>query len=404
MGIRAELVDELLKDYQTPEEIVGENGLLKQLTKAILERGLAGELTHHLGYDRYASSGRGSGDSRNGSSHKTLKTDLGDLTIDIPRDRNGDFEPQLVQKGQRRFRGFDEKILSMYARGMSTRDIQAHLQEIYRVEVSPELISTVTDSVWEEIRAWQSRPIEESYAIAYFDALWVKVREEGHVVNKAAYVAIGVRMDGLKEVLGIWLEREEGAKLWLRVITELHNRGLRDILIACVDGLKGLAEAIESVYPRTQVQVCIVHMVRNSLRFVSWKDRKKVASQLRTVYQAVSEEQALDALSAFEQSWSERYGMIGKSWRTNWQRLRPFFAYPADIRRAMYTTNTIESLNNGLRKVTRNRGAFPTDEAVVKLLYLAVKNIVARWTMPIVNWGTVINQLALIHGDRIVVK
>ncbi len=401
MAIRMELIDELIKDYKKPEDIMGENGILKQLTKAILERTLSAELTHHLGYEKHAPEGKNKGNSRNGTSGKTLKSDLGDLPIEVPRDRNGEFEPQIIKKGQRRFNGFDDKILSMYARGMTTRDIQAHLLDIYKVEVSPELISSVTAEVIEEVKEWQNRPLEEVYPIVYFDAIRVKVRDEGHVINKAAYLAIGVRLDGIKDILGIWLEKEEGAKFWLKVITELQNRGLKDIFIACVDGLKGFPEAIESVFPATQVQVCIVHMIRNSIQYVSYKDRKKLVTDLKTIYQAVTEDQALDALTALEQKWDSRYPMISKSWRNNWTRLSPFFAYPAEIRRAIYTTNAIESLNNSLRKVTKNRGAFPTDEAAIKLLYMALRNVMKKWTMPIRNWGTAINQMSIIFEDRI---
>ena len=401
MAIRMELIDELIKDYKKPEDIMGENGILKQLTKAILERTLAAELTHHLGYEKHAPEGKNKGNSRNGTSGKTLKSDLGDLPIEVPRDRNGEFEPRIIKKGQRHFNGFDDKIISMYARGMTTRDIQAHLLDIYKVEVSAELISAVTAEVIEEVKEWQNRPLEEVYPIVYFDAIRVKVRDEGHVINKAAYLAIGVRLDGIKDILGIWLEKEEGAKFWLKVITELQNRGLKDIFIACVDGLKGFPEAIESVFPATQVQVCIVHMVRNSMQYVSYKDRKKLVTDLKSIYQAVTEEQALDALTALEQKWDSRYPMISKSWRSNWTRLSPFFAYPTEIRRAIYTTNAIESLNNSLRKVTKNRGAFPTDEAAIKLLYMALRNVMKKWTMPIRSWGTAINQMSIIFEGRI---
>lgn len=400
MTIRTELIDELIRDYKKPEDIIGENGILKQLTKAIIERTLSAELTHHLGYEKHSPSGKNNGNSRNGTSGKTLKSDFGDLPIEVPRDRNGEFEPLLVKKGQRRFTGFDDKILSMYARGMTTRDIQAHLMDIYKVEVSPELISAVTSEIMDEVMEWQNRPVDDIYPIVYFDAIWVKVREDSHVINKAVYLAIGVRLDGFKDVLGIWLEKEEGAKFWLKVITELQNRGLKDIFIACVDGLKGFPEAIESVFPNTQVQICIVHMVRNSMRYVSYKDRKSVVKDLKSVYQAPTEDMALNALSELEKKWNGRYPMIAKSWRNNWSRLSPFFEYPSEIRRAMYTTNAIESLNNGLRKVTKNRGAFPTDEAVIKLLYMALKNIMKKWTMPIQNWAVAINQLSIIFEDR----
>lgn len=401
MAIRKELLDELLKDYQKPEDVIGENGILKQLTKAIIERALGAELTAHLGYPPHAVEGKNTGNSRNGTSRKTLKSDLGDLPIEVPRDRKSEFEPQIIPKGQRRFTGFDDKILSMYARGMTTRDIQAHLQEIYNVEVSPELISTVTDAVMDEVKEWQNRPLEDIYPIVFLDAIMLKVRDNGHVINKAAYLAIGVRLDGMKDILGIWIDKEEGAKFWLKVITELRNRGLKDILIACIDGLKGFPEAIESVFPQTQVQLCIVHMVRNSLRFVSYKDRKMVVADLKDIYQALTEEEALSALKAFETKWESRYPMIAKSWYTNWERLNTFFGYPQEIRRIIYTTNAIESMNSMLRKVTKNRGSFPNDDAGIKLLYMAIRNIAKKWTMPLQNWGSAINQMSIIFKGRI---
>ena len=400
-GIRDDLIDELLKGYEKPEDIIGESGLLKQLTKAILERALESELTHQLGYSKNSPEGRNSGNSRNGKGRKKLKTDHGELSISTPRDRNSEFDPQIIKKGQRRFTGFDDKILSMYARGMTTRDIQAHLQDIYGVEVSADLVSTVTDSVIEEVKEWQNRPLEALYPIVYFDAVRMKVRDEGQVMNKAAYLAIGVGLDGLKDVLGIWLEKTEGAKFWLKVITELQNRGVRDILIACVDGLKGFPEALESVYPKTEVQLCIVHMVRNSLRFVSYKHRKQLAVALKEIYRAPTVEQAEEALTELEKDWDERYPMVSKSWRNNWDRVTPFFAYPPEIRKVIYTTNAIESLNNSLRKVTRNRNSFPNDEAAIKLLYMALKNIAKKWTMPLQGWPQAINQFSIRFGDRL---
>jgi len=401
MAIRKELLDELLKDYQKPEDVIGENGILKQLTKAIIERAMGAELTAHLGYEPHATNGKNTGNSRNGTSRKTLQSDLGNLSISVPRDRNSEFEPQIVQKGQRRFTGFDDKILSMYARGMTTRDIQAHLQDIYQVEVSPELISSVTDAVMDEVKEWQNRPLEDIYPIVFLDAIMLKIRDNGHVINKAAYLAIGVRLDGIKDVLGIWIDKEEGAKFWLKVITELRNRGLKDILIACIDGLKGFPEAIESVFPNTRIQLCIVHMVRNSLRYVSYKDRKMVVADLKDIYQALTEEQAMDALKTFEQKWGTRYPMIAKSWYANWERLNTFFAYPQEIRRIIYTTNAIESLNSSLRKVTKNRGSFPNDDAGIKLLYMAIRNIIKKWTMPLQNWGSAVNQMSIIFEGRI---
>ena len=399
--IRPELIDELLNDYKKPEDIIGEGGLLKQLTKAILERTLESEMTHELGYEKHSAAGRNGGNSRNGKTTKKLQTDYGELDIKVPRDRQSEFEPQIVRKGQRRFTGFDDKILSMYAYGMTTRDIQGHLEEIYGVEVSPELISTVTDGVISEVKEWQSRPLDELYPIVYFDAIMLKVREEGRILNKAAYLGIGIGMNGLKEVFGIWIERNEGAKFWLAVFTELKNRGLKDVLIACVDGLKGLPEAIETVYPQAEVQLCIVHMVRNSLKFVSYKDRKKIASDLKTVYRAATVDQAEEALTKFEQTWDSRYPMIGKSWRSNWSRVIPFFAYSEEIRKVIYTTNAVESLNNSLRKVTKNRNSFPSDEAAIKLLYMALKNIQKKWTMPIQNWNLALQQLSIRFEGRV---
>src|SRR5215470_640442 len=360
MPITREMLDELLKDYQKPEDILGDNGIIQQLTKAILERALEGELTHCLGYEKHARSD--SNNSRNGKSSKTLKGKKGEFAIDVPRDRKAEFEPQIIKKGQRRFDGFDEKIISMYALGMTMREIQGHLQEIYGVEVSAEMISTVTDAVLDEVKAWQNRPLDSIYPILYLDALVVKVKDQGRVSNKAVYLAIGVNMSGLKEVLGMWTSENEGAKFWLSIITELKNRGVKDIFIACVDGLKGFAEAIESVFPQTQVQICLVHLMRNSLAYVSYKDRKLVASDLKAVYQATTAEEAERRLADFEKTWSQRYPMIGKSWRANWVRIIPFFAFPDYIRKALYTTNAIESLNMTLRKIIKNRALFPNDD------------------------------------------
>ncbi len=394
------LIDELLKDYKKPEDIIGEEGLLKQLTKAILERALESELTYELGYDKSSPEGRNSGNSRNGRSTKGLKTDYGDLEISVPRDRNSQFDPQIVRKGQRRFTGFDDKILSMYARGMTTRDIQAHLEEIYGVEVSPDLISTVTDGIISEVKQWQDRPLEGVYPIVFFDSLVMKIRDEGRIVNKAVYLAVGVGLDGMKDVLGIWIAKSEGAKFWLQVFTELKNRGMNDVLIACVDGLQGLPEAIESVFPQAEVQLCIVHVVRNSLKFVSYRDRKKIAADLKNIYRAPTVEQAEEALGDFQEAWDSRYPMISKSWQNNWSRIILFFAYSEEIRRVIYTTNAIESLNNSLRKVIKNRNSFPNDETAIKLLYMTLKNIKKKWTMPIRNWSLAIHQFSIHFEGR----
>jgi putative transposase len=396
----AALLDELLKDYQKPDDILGESGLLKQLTQAVVERALDAELTHHLGYTKHAPAGRGSGNARNGKSAKTLKTDQGPLPIAVPRDRNGTFEPILVPKGETRFRGFDDKIVSMYARGMTTREIQEHLREIYGVEISPTLISQVTDAVLDEMKVWRDRPLDAIYPIVYLDALMVKVRDNGHIVNKAVYLALGVRVDGTKEVLGLWIGESEGAKFWLSVVTELQNRGVEDIFIACVDGLKGFPEAIEAVFPKTQVQLCIVHLVRHSLNYVSWKDRKAMAADLKAIYSAVSVEQAAEHLVAFAQKWDVTHPTVSAIWYRNWERVIPFFGYPADIRKAIYTTNAIESVNMSLRKVTKNRGSFPSDEAATKLLYLALNNIAKKWTMPIRDWKAALNRFTILFEGR----
>jgi putative transposase len=330
-----------------------------------------------------------------------MKGKRGQVQIDVPRDRNSEFEPQLVKKGQTRFDGLDEKIISLYSRGMTQREIQGHLEEIYGVEISPSLISTVTDEVLDEVRSWQSRPLDSVYAILYLDALQVKVKSQGRVVNKAIYIAFGVNLQGLKEVLGMWAADNEGAKFWMQVVTELKNRGVSDIFIACVDGLKGFPEAIEAVYPQTQVQLCMVHMVRHSLSYVSHKDRKAVATDLKTIYQAATLEEAERQLTQFEGAWGASYPVISRSWRQNWARVIPMFSYPPEIRRAVYTTNTIESLNAALRKVSKNRSLFPNDEAVFKLMYLALRNISKRWTMPIPNWSAALNQFAILFDGRV---
>ena len=400
MAIRQELLEELLKDYKSPEDLLGQGGLLKELTKALVEKALDGELTHHLGYSKHSASK--SDNARNGKSKKGLLTDHGKMEIVSPRDRNGSFEPEFVKKRQTRFDGFDDKILSMYSRGMTVREIQGHLEDIYAVEVSPDLISSVTDSVLEEVRAWQNRPLDAVYPIVFMDALRVKIRDNGHVINKAVYMALGVNLDGHKEVLGLWVAKEEGAKFWLKVVTELKNRGLKDMFIACVDGLKGFPEAIESVYPETQVQLCVVHMVRNSLRFVPWKDKKAVVADLKTIYTATNAEEAKENLKAFRIKWNEKYPTIADSWERNWEGLIPFLSYPDYIRKAIYTTNAIESLNRSLRKVSKNRGSFPNDESALKLLYLALTNISKKWTMPIRLWKQALNQFAILFPGRLI--
>ena len=399
MAITQELLDQLLKEYQKPEDLLGENGLLKELSQALLSRVMEGELTHHLGYEKHGLSSNGN--ARNGKYKKKVISKNGELEIVVPRDRQGEYQPQIIKKGQRRFDGFDDKIISMYARGMTTRDIQAHLQEIYGIEVSPDLVSTVTSEVIEEVRAWQARPLDAIYPVVYLDALQVKVRQDGRVINKAVHLAIGINISGLKEVLGMWMTENEGAKFWLGIVTELRNRGVRDIFVACVDGLKGLPEAIESIFPKTQVQLCIVHLLRASFKYVSEKDRKVVAAELKTIYNAATMEEAELNLEIFEATWQTNYPAIAKIWRANWARVIPFFAFPSEIRKILYTTNAIESLNMTLRKVIKNRALFPNDEAVMKLMYLALRNASKRWSMPLRDWRSAINQFSIIFGDRV---
>ena len=400
MTIPNELLDALMKDYKNPEDLIGESGLLKQLTKQLLERAMQAEMTEHLGYLKNAPSNNKSGNARNGTYRKKVKGEFGELDITVPRDRDSSFEPVIIPKRQSRFHGFDDKIIAMYARGMTTRDIQAHLEEIYGVEISPSLVSQVTKAVQEEVVLWQNRPLDEVWPIVYLDAIRVKVRQDNRVINKAVYMAVGVNMDGLKEVLGLWTAETEGAKFWLRVITELKNRGVKDIFIACVDGLKGFPEAIETVFPDTQVQLCIVHMVRHSLNYVSWKERKDVATDLKAIYSAPTVEEAELYLDEFEEKWKANYPTIGKSWRNNWERITPLFSYPPGIRKAIYTTNAIESVNMSLRKVTKNRGAFPHDESLLKLLYLALQNISKKWSMPIRDWRAALNQFSIMFEGR----
>ena len=402
MTIRKEVLDELIGELKNPEEFYGKGGLIETLTKAITERVLEGELTHHLGYPKNSPAGNNSGNSRNGKTNKTVKGKNGDLDLEIPRDRNSSFEPQLIEKRQKRFDGFDEKIISLYARGMTTRDIQAQLEELYGVEISPSFISTVTDAIMPEVRAWQNRPLEPLYPVVFLDAIRIKSRSDGVVQNMAVYLALGINVDGLKEVLGMWIAKTEGAKFWLSVLTDLKNRGLQDIFIATVDGLKGFPDAIETVYPQTQVQLCIVHMIRNSLKYVSWKQRKEMATDLKTIYRADTVELAEKNLDVFAKKWNPTHPTVSKSWYSNWERLIPFFAYPKEIRRVIYTTNAIESMNMSLRKVTKNRGSFPTDDAVFKLLYLALMNITKKWNMPIQHWKQAMNHFAILFEDRMI--
>jgi len=401
MSIQEKLLEELLKDYKSPKDLLGENGLMKQLQKAIIQKALEAEMTQHLGYKKHDSQGSNTGNSRNGKNRKQIRTESGKLDIDVPRDRNGDFSPQLIPKYKREYNGFDAKITALYARGMSTRDIQAHLAEMYDVEVSAEFISHITNAVMETVTEWQNRPLDALYPIVYLDAIFVPIREQRQVVKKAVYLALGINEEGDKELLGLWIAQTEGAKFWLSVVTELKNRGVQDIFIACVDGLKGFPEAINTVFPKTEVQLCIVHMIRNSLKFVPWKERKTVAADLKTIYQAPTQEQAENNLNAFAEKWDTKYPTISKSWRNNWPNLIPFMAYPNEIRKVIYTTNAIESLNMSLRKVIKNKAAFPSEDAVRKILFLALRNVSKKWNRPVHNWKQAMNQFAILFENRI---
>jgi putative transposase len=400
MTFRPELIDELLKDYRNPEDLMGEGGIFKQLTKALIERCLTAELDTFLKEEKREIEVNNCQNRRNGYSKKTIKGEFGEAEIAVPRDRNGEFKPLIVKKGQTRFNGFDDKILSLYARGMTTRDIQEQLRDLYGIEVSPTLISNVTEAVESERKEWQNRSLDEVYPIVLMDAVVVKVRHEGRVINKAVNLALGVNLEGKKELLGIWITQNESSKFWLSVVTELRNRGVKDIFIACVDGLTGFPEAIEAVFPQTQVQLCIVHKVRNSLSYVSYKDRKAVAADLKTIYAAATESQAEQALVDFAERWDKQYPTISKSWLNHWQRIIPFFAFPPDIRKAIYTTNAIESMNMTLRKVLRNHRSFPTDESALKVIYLAIHNISKKWTMPIRDWKAALNCFAIQFEGR----
>jgi putative transposase len=393
-----ELLDQLLNGSD-PRAALADGGLLDGLKKALAERALNAELDHHL----EGGEPDGRANSRNGYGGKTVLTGSGKLDLQVPRDRLATFDPQLIAKYQRRFPGFDDKIISMYARGMSTREIQGHLRELYGIEVSPDLVSAVTDAVLEEVAEWQNRPLEPCYPLVFLDALRVKVRDEGTVRNKAVYVALGVRPDGTKEVLGLWIEQTEGAKFWLRVMNELKDRGVEDILIAVVDGLKGFPEAIAAVFPRTQVQACIVHLIRNSLDFISWKDRKAVAAALKEIYRARTAEAGEAALDTFDEgAWGRKYPVIAQTWRRHWAEVIPFYAFPADVRRIIYTTNAIEALHSKLRRAVRARGHFPTDEAVLKLLFLVLNLATKEWRMPAREWTAAKAQFAILFEDRFV--
>ncbi len=396
MAIRKERIDELIATSEG--SLIGPNGLVKELTKALVERMLSGEMNHHLGYEKHDVEGYGSGNSRNGKSKKTLKGEAGAMQIEVPRDRNGTFEPKLIEKHQTRFEGFDDKILSMYARGMTVRDIQGHLQEMYGVDVSPSLISDVTNSIQEEVKAWQDRPLEALYPIVYLDALRVKMRHDGKVDNRAVHTAIGINMEGQKSVLGLWVSGTEGSKYWMSVLMNLKNRGMKDAFILCTDGLKGFPEAIEVVFPEALVQTCIVHRLRASLGFTNWKERKVLAADLKPIYRAATAEMAELALQAFRVKYP-KHQVIADVWERNWERVIPFFEFPEEIRKIIYTTNAVESLHRTLRKVTKNRHSFPTQEAAIKLLYLALQNASKKWHT-VQGWREALRQFTIRWPER----
>ena len=395
-----ELVDELLAGARTAEEIAGPDGLLGQLTRRLLERALRAEITEHLGYEHGHAPPGGAGNSRNGAPPKTVLTDQGPVRVRSPRDRAGTFEPKIVGKRQTRWVGFDERVIALYARGLTVREIQGHLAEIYGTEVSPDLISKITDAVLDDVRAWQTRPLEALYAIVYLDCLVVKIRDGQAVRNHACYLAIGVNLDGERDVLGIWFQRTEGAKFWLQVLTDLKQRGVADVLVCCVDGLTGFPDAIEAVFPQTWVQTCLVHLVRSSLRFVPYKDKKRVAADLKKIYTATDHDAAADELARFAEQWDHRYPTISRSWLEHWERIIPFLAFPPDLRRAIYTTNTIEALNRQVRKIIKTRGQFPTEDAARKLIYLAITRAQTKWRRAY-NWNAAMAAFKIHFGDRI---
>ena len=399
-----DIIDQLLDNIDfrglTQDEVVGQGGLIKQLTGRILQRALEAEMTEHLGYEKNSNDGDNNGNSRNGHTEKRVLLENQSATIEIPRDRNGTFDPIIVPKHQKRVSLFNDQIISMYSFGMSDKQIKEHLEKVYSIEVSPDLISRVTHEVLDEVREWQNRPLEKSYAIVYLDALRVKSRQDGKSLNKSVYVALGFNFEGKKEVLGLWIAESEGAKFWMGVLTQIKNRGVEDILIACMDGLTGFPDALRAIYPQTRIQLCIVHMVRNSTKFVSYKDLKKICADLKAVYSANSEEEALSALEDFGEKWNDKYPMIYQSWQRHWADLCEFFKYPPEIRKAIYTTNAVESLNFSLRKVIKNKLIFVNDDAILKILYLAIRNASEKWTMPIRNWGQALNQFAIEFGKE----
>jgi putative transposase len=397
--INSQLVEELLSKTD-PSELFGRDGLFQQLKKQIVERVLASEIDHELGYSKHSKVLKSDSNRRNGSYEKTIIDEHGQkLTIEVPRDREGEFTPQLVPKGIRRFNGFDDKVISLYARGMTMSEIQGHLQEIYQTEISKDLISTITDGVLDEVTKWQNRGLDSIYPVLYLDCIHVKSRDNNIVINKAVYLAIAINIEGKKELLGIWIGKNEGSKFWMQVVTELKNRGVEKIYVACVDGLKGFPEAINAVYPKTIVQLCIVHMIRNSVKYVSYKDLKAVTADLKKIYTAATEEMAHFELKQFSAKWDVKYPVIADIWQRNWSGIIPFFAFPEEIRKVIYTTNSIESINRQIRKIINNKGVFPDDKSIQKIIFLALRNAAKKWTMPIKNWPLALNQFEILCGD-----
>lgn len=402
MVIREEVLDELLgsREVKTQDDLFGKEGILKQLSKRLMERLLEAEMTNHLGYNRHAIEGRNSGNSRNGKTKKIVKTGNGDIEIAVPRDRKSEFEPVLVEKRKSHLKGLDDQILSLYSKGMTVRDIHEHLSELYGTEISRDLISTITDAVLEDVIDWRNRPLDKVYPIVFIDGFVSKCRLDGVVNNRTVYVVYGININGQKDVLGLTLGESEGSKFWLQVLTELKNRGVEDIFILCADGLKGLPEAVEAAFPKAIFQTCIVHQVRNSLNYVPYNEKKAVARDLKKIYGSSTVELAEQALDDFELTWGDKYPVIIRSWRNNWEKITPFMQFPQEIRKVIYTTNIVESLNNTLRKSVRNRGHFPTEDALMKVLYLAIKGVSKKWTMPIRDWKLALNRFAIMFPER----
>jgi len=401
LDIPKEVLDKLVSRVKTQDDLSGPNGIIRMLYKTIVERALGAELDSHLGFDKNDPAGKGSGNSRNGKGKKTLKSDLGEIPIATPRDRNGTFEPLLVPKRERRVKVMDDAILTLYARGMTTRDIESTIRELYGVEVSHTLISEVTEAVTDEVRQWQSRPLDEVYPLVWLDGITIKVHKDKQVVQKSAFLALAVNTEGIKELLGIWIAESEGSRFWAQIMAELKNRGMKDAFIFCVDGLTGFPQAIEAVFPKAEVQLCMVHMVRNSLKYVAAKDMKPVASDLKAVYTAPSLEDADALMTEFAEKWDSKYRAISRSWRAKWENVIPIFGYPPEIRKVMYTTNAIESMNMVIRKAIRNRRIFPSDESAIKLIYLAIRNASEKWTLPIRDWKPALNYFLLKFGERL---